>query len=213
MSTGPGAELFVKICGITRIEDAELCIDAGASAIGLNFVPTSKRRLGEDVARALVEQVRGRILTVGVVADLPPRELERIASATGVDRLQLHGHEAPDEVRAAGPRAFKAVRIGDAADAALAATFPGDWLLLDAQAKDGELGGTGVRFDWELARSLVRERRVILAGGLDPQNVAEAVATLRPFGVDVASGVEASPGVKDAARVRAFVAAARGASR
>jgi len=200
----------VKICGLTREEDAELCIEAGATAIGLNFVPTSRRRVDEAVARRIVDRVRGRIVTVAVVADLGVRELERLARATGVERLQLHGHESPEAVGAAGPNAFKAARIGDASDALAAAAFPGEWLLVDAKAPGGELGGTGARFDWSLVKSLVRSRKVIVAGGLDPSNVAGAVRELEPFGVDVASGVESSPGIKDPAKVRAFIAAARG---
>lgn len=201
---------YVKICGITRLEDALLCVEAGASAIGLNFVPTSKRRVDESVARAIVEAVTGKIETVGVVADLPAAEMLRLRAEVGLDWLQLHGNEPEAVLVEMLPRAFKAVRIGDAEEARLAEALPGDRLLADAKAEGGELGGTGAHLDWFLVRRLAEDRVLILAGGLTPATVAQAVQLVRPWGVDVASGVESAPGIKDPDKVRAFIEAARG---
>ncbi len=203
--------LYVKICGITRVEDATLCVEAGASAIGLNFVPSSKRRVDEATAARIADSVRGRIEIVAVVADFPEADLRRLRAAVGVEWLQLHGTESPDDLAAVLPSAFKAVGLRDATDVRRAGDFGGERLLADAKV-DGILGGSGVPFDWSLASALVGTRAVIVAGGLTPANVGDAVGRLRPFGVDVASGVESAPGIKDAAKVRAFVNAARGAS-
>ena len=204
--------LYVKICGVTRVADAEACIAAGVSAVGVNLVPGSKRRVDEDTARRIAAAVAGRIDVVAVVAGLPVAELVQVLERVRADWLQLHGEESPAELERVLPRALKAVRIGDAGDAARARAFGGERLLVDAKV-DGELGGTGAVFDWTLVRELARERKLILAGGLRPENVADAVRAVAPFGVDVASGVESSPGVKDVMKVRAFVEAARAAVR
>jgi phosphoribosylanthranilate isomerase len=200
--------VYVKICGVTRVSDALLCVEAGATAIGLNFVPTSKRRVAEDTARRIVAAVEGRIGVVAVVADLSVAAMRALRDRVGVDWLQLHGDEAPEDLALVLPHALKAVRIGDAEDVRAASGYAGERLLADAKVT-GELGGTGAAFDWALVQRLARERDVILAGGLSPDNVAEAVRTVRPFGVDVASGVESAPGVKDPQKVRSFVSAAR----
>jgi phosphoribosylanthranilate isomerase len=204
------ADRFVKICGITRVEDALLCIEAGASAIGLNFVPASRRRVDEGTASRIVQAVAGRIEVIAVVADLPLGEIARLRALLRFDWVQLHGDESPGDLTAALPHAFKAVRIGAEADVRAARGYGGERLLVDAKVP-GEAGGTGVRLDWSLVRGLARERVLILAGGLVPENVGEAVQAVRPWGVDVASGVESAPGIKDPERVRAFVAGARAA--
>lgn len=209
---GSRAGLFVKICGITRETDALLCVDAGASAIGLNFVPSSKRRVDAAAARRIVDVVAGRAEVIAVIADLPGGEVRRLRAATGIDWVQLHGDESPAELDAVLPRAFKAARIGDAADVRAAEAFGGERLLADAKVP-GETGGTGVAFDWALVTDLAARRRLILAGGLNPENVASAVRVVRPWGVDVASGVESAPGIKDAAKVRAFIREARAGAR
>lgn len=201
--------LYVKICGVTRVEDAVACAEAGATAIGLNFVPTSKRRVSEDMARRIMAAVNGRIEVVAVVADLSVVAMRALRDRLGVEWLQLHGDEAPEDLGAVLPHALKAVRIGDASDVRAASSYAGERLLADAKVA-GELGGTGAAFDWSLVRELARERAVVLAGGLSPDNVADAVRAVRPFGVDVASGVESAPGVKDEDKIRRFVSAARG---
>ena len=202
--------MWVKICGVTRLEDAELCVAVGADALGLNFVPGSPRRVAPSLARAIAQHVHGRIEVVGVVADLGVDPAEQLLEETGVDVLQLHGAESPAELARLLPRAFKAIRVGSAADVALAEGYAGDRLLVDARV-EGALGGTGQRVDLELVRELVRRRRVILAGGLRPETVGEAIRESTPWGVDVAGGVEepGRPGVKLEPAVRAFVHAAR----
>lgn len=204
------AGLIVKICGVTREDDARTCVDLGADMVGLNFVAASPRCVTIDRARAICAALRGRAVRVGVVADASPTDLERLLAEVELDRLQLHGDESPEVVAALGPRAFKAVRIGDAGDALRADRFGGEPLLVDAKVA-GRLGGTGRRVAPGLVAPLAARRAVLLAGGLDPTNVADAVRAVRPWGVDVSSGVETSPGVKDASAVAAFVRAARDA--
>jgi phosphoribosylanthranilate isomerase len=145
---------------------------------------------------------------VGVFVDATPDEIRHIGEFVGLDLFQLHGRESPEQLHALGHRAFKASRIGDAEDVALAASYPGDLLLVDAKVA-GAMGGTGESFDWTLIDKLVEARRVVLAGGLRSDNVEDAVRRVRPYGVDTASGVESSPGRKDPQKVAAFIKNAR----
>jgi len=202
---------WIKICGVTRAADAERVAELGADALGLNFVHGSKRRLTIEQARPIVEAVRGRIELVAVVANPTEPEIEELRRDLGIEWLQLHGEEVAARVARLLPHAFKAVAIEDAADARRAATFPGERLLVDTKVGSGS-GGTGKVFDWQLVTELAQTRQLIVAGGLTPRNVAAAVRVLEPFGVDVASGVESAPGVKDPALLEAFVLAARPAS-
>jgi phosphoribosylanthranilate isomerase len=203
--------VWIKICGITCVEDALLCADAGADAIGVNLVEGSRRSVDIPTARAVAEAVAGRLEAIAVVADLPGHALAELRRLTHIDWLQLHGVESPAELEAALPRAYKAVRIGAASDVDSARRYGGERVLVDARV-EGLLGGTGERFDWTLVETLVAERSVVLAGGLDPASVGEAVRRLRPWGVDVASGVEAALRRKDEGRVRSFVQRAREAA-
>jgi phosphoribosylanthranilate isomerase len=202
---------FVKICGITSVEDALLAIAAGADALGLNFVPSSKRVIDLATASHIAASVGDLVELVAVVANRGTDELEGLRRATGIRWLQLHGAETPADLQAVQPEAFKAVAIGSSEDVSRAAEYGGERLLVDAKGAKGELGGTGTRFDWSLALPLVRTRQVILAGGLYPDNVAEAIRTLKPFGVDVASGVELAqnPRKKHEGLLRSFVYAVR----
>jgi phosphoribosylanthranilate isomerase len=198
----------VKICGVTTEDDARDCVLAGADAIGVNLVPSSVRRVGTARARAIVEAVGGRVLVVGVVANESIESMRALREATAVGCLQLHGDEGPADVEALLPHAYKAVRVAGREDVDAAYAAPGEYVLVDAKV-GAALGGTGHTFDWGLVVELAAKRRVVLAGGLTPENVAAAVRRVRPWCVDVASGVESSPGKKDPAKVRAFVAAAR----
>ena len=200
----------VKICGLGSVEQAVACVDAGADALGVNFVPSSVRRTDISTARAIVQAVGNRALVVGVVADLPVAQMRALVRETGVGCLQLHGQEPSADVAALLPHAYKAVPVATAADVALAAAYPGEYLMVDAKVP-GRLGGTGRRVDGALVVALARARRLVLAGGLTPENVADAITEARPWCVDVASGVESSVGVKDIAKVKAFILAARGA--
>lgn len=198
----------VKVCGVTSLEDARVCVEAGVDAIGLNFWPRSVRRCDEQVAREIVAVLKGRALFVGVFVDQGADEVERIRAGVGLDCVQLHGDEPAEVLQRFLPHAYKAVRVrGDVL--AAVRSYPGEFVLLDAYVP-GMPGGTGATFDWQLARAVAAERKLTLAGGLTPANVREAVETVRPYCVDVASGVESAPGVKDGALVRAFVANARG---
>lgn len=204
--------VHVKICGVTTPDDARACVELGASAIGVNFVSSSPRSIDVATARAVADAVHAtgtKAIVVGVVAGKSVDELRALVRDAGLDCLQLHGEESPADVEALLPHAYKAVRIATAADVDLARTFPGDHVLVDAKV-EGVLGGSGAVFDWALVADLARERRLTLAGGLHPGNVAAAVNAVRPYCVDVASGVESAPGVKDLAKVRAFIAAANG---
>jgi phosphoribosylanthranilate isomerase len=202
----------IKICGVTTEDQAASSVEAGASAIGVNFVESSPRRVDVETARAIVRAVGPRALVVGVVAGMTVDEMREMRDSSGVGCLQLHGDEPPEDVAALLPHAYKALRVSSLEDVARADAIPGDYVLVDAKV-DGVLGGTGRAFDWSLVVDLASRRRVVLAGGLTPANVARAVRVVRPWCVDVASGVESAPGVKDHSKVRAFVDAVRQADR
>jgi phosphoribosylanthranilate isomerase len=193
----------IKFCGLTRADDAEAAIALGVDALGLNFWPGSPRRCGVGEARAIVERVAGRARVVAVVVDASLPEIEALRGATDIEWVQLHGREGDELVRACLPSAYKAVK-----DEASARAAPGDEVLLDADVP-GKLGGTGERADWDAAARVARARKTWLAGGLAAGNVAEAIARVRPYGVDVASGIESAPGIKDRAKMEAFVRAVR----
>jgi len=212
-------EIKIKICGVTLPDDAARVAAAGVDFIGLNFWAGSKRRVEVERAAELAAAIRGAgpARIVGVFVDARPIEIATAVARVNLDVLQLHGAESPGfaATLAADSRrpVWKAIAAGAAGDLdQLEAWDAGiDAILLDAPAPGK--GGGGVPFDWELARAArVRHpsRRFLLAGGLTPDNVAVAVAAVRPWAVDVASGVESSPGVKDPGKVAAFVAAARG---
>jgi len=201
----------VKICGITSYEDAAAAVELGADALGFNFYPASPRYVEPAIARAIIRRLPPLVTTVGLFVNETPEEVCRAARAAGVGVLQLHGDETPDYCgRLSGWPLIKAVRVGAALDAAGLEDYEVQAFLLDA--RDGALyGGTGKVWDWSLAAALSVRVPVILAGGLRPDNVAEAIRTARPYGVDVSSGVESSPGRKDRALVRAFIEEVRNA--
>lgn len=198
---------WIKICGVTLPEDIELVCAAGADAVGFNFVTRSKRRIEVKRARELAQAARGKLECVGVVEDLTEPEILELIERVGLDRVQLHGSDSNALVeRLGGHRAYTVVGISAPADVELAESAPGSQVLVDA--RDGNLvGGTGTTFDWGLIEALCRSRATIVAGGLCPTNVANAIEQLHPFGVDVASGVEAPgrPGIKSPELVHRFV--------
>jgi phosphoribosylanthranilate isomerase len=205
------SRVHVKICGLRDPREAAECVRLGASAIGVNFVPASPRGVDAATSRAIAaaaHAVDPKVVVVGVVADMSEAALRALVRDAGLDCLQLHGDEPPEALLPHLPHAYKAVRIATDADVDRARAFGGDYLLVDAKV-DGLLGGSGTTFDWALVRTLATERKLTLAGGLTPANVARAVAEVHPWCVDVASGVESSPGVKDLGLVRAFLEAAR----
>lgn len=196
---------FIKICGITREEDLEAVVASGATAVGLNLWPRSPRAIDETRARRLCELARGRVETVLVVVDHP--DPYGLRQRVGADWIQLHGDEGPEAV---APGAFKAIGLAESGDVLRARAFPGDRILVDAQNRELR-GGTGRTPPQALAREVARTRRTILAGGLRPENVAEAIARVGPWGVDTASGVEVAPGIKDREKIESFVIAAQAA--
>jgi phosphoribosylanthranilate isomerase len=200
----------VKICGVTSVEQALSCAEAGADAVGVNFVASSPRRVEAETAREIVRAVGDAALIVGVVAAMTADAMRALREQTGVACLQLHGDDAGTNVAALLPHAYAAVGVASAQDAARAEALPGEFVMVDAKV-GGALGGTGHKFDWSLVVGLAKRRKLVLAGGLTPGNVAGAIRIVRPWCVDVASGVERAPGDKDMAKVRAFVEAVRGA--
>jgi phosphoribosylanthranilate isomerase len=183
-------------------------MELGAHAIGVNFVPSSPRRVELSTARAITETMRDRVLVVAVVADMTVAAMRAIAAATAVGCLQLHGNEPAEDVAALLPHAYKAIRVASAEDVRRAEGMPGDFVMVDAKVA-GVLGGSGQTVDWSLVADLAKRRKLVLAGGLTPDNVGTAIAKVHPWCVDVASGVEVSAGVKDLAKVKAFVDAVR----
>jgi phosphoribosylanthranilate isomerase len=200
----------IKICGVTSAHQAVACVEAGADAVGVNFIPSSVRRVDAQTAAAIVRAVGERALVVGVVAGMTVDAMRALRDATAVGCLQLHGHPRPEDVVALLPHAYAAVRVGDPEDVAQAEAMPGEYVMVDAKV-GGALGGTGRTFDWSLVVGLSQRRKLVLAGGLTAENVASAIRQVRPWCVDVASGVESAAGVKDLAKVRAFVQAVRDA--
>jgi phosphoribosylanthranilate isomerase len=204
----------IKFCGITSVKDAERAAAAGAWAIGLIFWPRSPRRCELDAAAAIASAFKRRLEVVGVFVNPTLDELARVADSVELTMLQLHGEEGPsfcsEAARRTGCRVIKAARVRSGADIQALGPFHTDYHLLDSYAP-GSPGGTGHTFSWEIARAHRGPVPVILSGGLTPQNVGEAIAVVGPFAVDVASGVELSPGCKDPAKLQAFADAVAGA--
>ncbi|HYF27514.1 MAG TPA: phosphoribosylanthranilate isomerase [Baekduia sp.] len=202
----------IKICGITRLDDARHAVEAGAWAIGMIFWPGSKRACPVDEAQRIGTALRRQVELVGVFVDETLDEVAAIAEAVPLTVVQLHGDEGPrycDEVaRRTGAKVMKAARVRTAGDVDRLAVFHTDLHLVDTHHPTLR-GGTGETFDWRLLRGRRSSVPLVLSGGLTPANVADAIAAVQPWAVDVASGVEAAPGVKDPALVDAFAAAVR----
>ena len=192
--------MFVKICGITRLEDAEAAVAAGAGAIGFIFWPASPRFIDPHRARVIAAALPPFVTPVGVFVNQPLDYVNGVASLVRLGVVQLHGDESPQFANAVARPVMKAVSIGKADVRLWPARVR---LLLDAHDPLAR-GGTGRTIDWTAAAELASEREIVLAGGLKPENVADAVARVRPFGIDVSSGVERSPGIKDHQRLRAL---------
>ena len=210
---------IVKICGLSTAAALEAALAAGADMVGFVFFAKSPRHIGYETAAALGAQARGRARIVALSVDADDDALGRIVEALSPDILQLHGRETPSRVRQIRQRferpTMKAIGVAAPGDLAAASTYDGvaDFLLIDAKPpRDAVLpGGNGLAFDWRLARRFSPKTPWLLSGGLDSGNIAEAIASGGAFGVDVSSGVENAPGLKDEMKIRAFVAAARGA--
>jgi phosphoribosylanthranilate isomerase len=203
----------VKICGITNLEDALLAASLGAQALGFIFYPPSPRQVAPEAARNIIAQLPPLVLSVGVFVDEEAPVVRDLAARAGLDWVQLHGQESPEYCRSLGRRVIKAFRIRDANSLRDLPDYRSSVqaFLLDTY-KEGRVGGTGETFNWELAREAQKFGPIILAGGLTPENVAQAIKVAQPQAVDVASGVEAAPGKKDPVKLKAFFAGVKGVS-
>ena len=206
----------VKICGITSAADALAACEAGADMLGFNFYERSRRFVTPHAAAAIIKQVRERdadIQCVGVFVDAGPATIRSITAHAGLDAVQLHGNETPEQCRATAPlRTIKALRVHSGFDPSVPQAFPCEAILLDTWNAN-EPGGTGEAFDWSVAAEVRRVvAQLILAGGLNAANVAEAIRQVRPDAVDVCSGVEDAPGRKSGPRMREFINAVKNAN-
>ncbi|HET9266717.1 MAG TPA: phosphoribosylanthranilate isomerase [Vicinamibacterales bacterium] len=197
--------MFLKICGLTNEADAAHAAAAGATALGVVFAPSSPRCVSADTARDIVEAVPARVPVVGVFVNAPLEEIVANDAHPGIRVVQLHGDEPEGYAAALKMPLLRAAGVDVRLD-----SWPTATLLLDATSA-AQRGGTGQRVDWEKAAAVASQRKTVLAGGLTPANVADAIAAVRPFGVDVSSGVEASPGRKDRDKVSRFLENARNA--
>jgi phosphoribosylanthranilate isomerase len=203
------APFFIKICGITNIEDAQKAVEAGATAIGLNFYTGSKRYVNPVNARSIADSVRGKIAVVGVFVDEPLASVRSIAASVKLSLCQFHGNESPEYVNTFS-NAIKTFRISDSLKNVYFDDYHGSSFLLDSFS-DSEYGGTGKTFNWLMAKEANDFGKIIIAGGLNQDNVRDAIEIAQPWGVDVSSGVEIRPGSKDPEKIFKFVHAATSA--
>jgi phosphoribosylanthranilate isomerase len=205
----------VKICGITRLEDAELSVELGAWAVGMVFFGRSPRKCSLEEAQRITSALRRKVELCGVFVNAHMEEIVDVSERLGLTLLQLHGDEGPsfcgEAARRTGARVIKALQVSDIGDIRDAARFHTDFHLLDARSakpgREGLRGGTGETFDWKLLARRRSRTPLILSGGLGPGNVGEAIERVRPYAVDTASGTESAPGHKDPAKLRGFFAA------
>jgi phosphoribosylanthranilate isomerase len=197
----------VKICGILRLEDALLAARLGADALGFNLWPGSRRFITPAAVRAIVARLPPFVTPVGVFVNQPPAEVRAALVDTGLGAVQLHGDEPGQDCAGYPVPVLKALRVSGPESLAALERYPVQGFVLDAPSAG--FGGSGATFDWSLAREAARRATVILAGGLTPDNVGAAIRAVQPWGVDVASGVESSPGVKDPDKLARFIARAK----
>lgn len=197
----------VKVCGITRLSDALLASDLGASALGFVFWERSPRAVDPESAARIAGRIPADVAPVGVFVDASPAWVRGVVRRVGLAAVQLHGGEAVEDWRGLPARVIKALAVRSQSDVEAALRLPAHVTVLLDGHDPVRRGGTGRTVDWMLAAAVARRRRTFLAGGLRPENVLAAIAAVRPYGVDASSGLEASPGVKEPARLRAFFAA------
>lgn len=202
----------IKICGITNLDDALAAADAGADALGFNFYKKSPRYIDPEKAAEIISQLPPFIMPVGVFVNEREEKIREIQQLTCMQTIQLHGDESPEFCQQFGGRVIKAFQVKDKESIKRMAHYHVGAFLLDSY-RDGVHGGTGETFDWHLAVVAKTFGKVILAGGLNPENVAEAVKLVQPYGVDVAGGVEKEKGIKDHAKLKKFIIEVRRASR
>lgn len=198
----------VKICGITNLEDAMMAAEGGADAVGFIFAPESPRFVPPATVRQIVSSLPAFVTTVGVFTSGEEKDLRRAIEECGIGLIQFHGPFSPEAIRPFASRAIRVVRVRDEKSLDEIAVCGARAFLLDTH-HDRQMGGSGQTFDWTIAAKATRLGRILLAGGLTPENVGAAIATVRPYGVDVSSGVEIKKGKKDPLKVRAFIKAAK----
>jgi len=201
----------IKICGITNIDDALLAVDAGADALGFVFFGASPRNVSPEQARAIIRHLPPFIQTVGLFVNESLATINETADNCGLDIIQLHGEESPDFCTGVKRRVLKALRVRNFGSLDSMPSYQVSAFLLDAWSPIAR-GGTGQTFNWDIAASAAADRKIILAGGLSCDNISDAIKKVRPYGVDVSSGVEAAPGKKDAVKITEFIRKAREAS-
>ena len=197
----------VKICGITNLEDALVAVEGGADALGFVFAP-SPRQVSPEQASRIIAQLPPFVCRVGIFVDQELKGVQEVMSACGLDLAQLHGSESPDYCQTLFPRVIKSFRVKDESVLDLLPSYKTSAYLLDSYDMIRK-GGTGRSFDWRIARKATRYGPIILSGGLNPENVSQAISAVGPYAVDVSSGVEASPGKKDHNKLRAFLRAVK----
>jgi phosphoribosylanthranilate isomerase len=204
-------ELFVKICGVTILDDALSAVDYGADAVGFNFYPHSKRYISLDRAAEIAEKLPAGILRVGVFVNPKREEVNAAILRGGINGIQFSGNEPPEEVLGYHLPVIKAIHISGKESVEEMKSYRVDRYLLDTFHSDN-YGGTGIPFDWSIAVQAKQFGKIIIAGGLTPENVGDAVRKVKPHGVDVSSGVELSPGIKDHKKMGEFILRAREAN-
>ncbi|MBF0287766.1 MAG: phosphoribosylanthranilate isomerase [SAR324 cluster bacterium] len=202
-------QTMIKICGLTTVEQVTACIEMGADWLGFNCYPKSKRYITPESIRQLLSLVPPKIKTVGVFVNEPLHSAEHVMEYTGMDFAQLHGDESSDYMKKMKSECFKAFRVSSSFQPKIIRQYPSTYFLLDSYHPD-LYGGTGDPFNWEIAEQAGSAGHLILAGGLTPDNVQNAIMAVQPFGVDVCSGVETITGVKDLNLVQRFIDAVRG---
>lgn len=194
-------KLLVKICGITNLEDAERAVDIGVDALGFIFVPASPRYVTIEHAASIISCLPSTVQKVGVFVNEEKQKIDSVIEQTGITQIQLHGDELPEDVAAFSVPVWKVFRVSPSFDVASIEKYSVSAYLLDAFSTNA-YGGTGKTFDWRIAIEAKKYGSIILSGGLNPQNIAVAVRTVKPFGIDVNSGIESAPGKKDFAKLK-----------
>ncbi|MGH7799503.1 MAG: phosphoribosylanthranilate isomerase [Thermodesulfobacteriota bacterium] len=198
----------IKICGITNLEDALFSVDLGTNALGFVFYKGSKRYIEPDNAKSIISKLPPFVTTVGVFANQELEEIKKIKEKTGFDAFQLHGDESPDFCMKLEGKIIKAIRVKDSINPEEIESYPTQAILFDNYSIE-YYGGTGETFGWEILKGFDTSKKIILSGGLTPENVAQAIRIVNPYAVDVSSGVEDSPGKKNPDKLKRFIKAAR----
>lgn len=201
----------IKICGITNLEDALMAVEMGADALGFIFSEVSQRKISPERAEQIIPVLPPFIKTVGVFVNQSAEEIKEISAKTCIDVIQLHGHESPTFCRSFKQKVIKAIHVENKSDLFKMTEYKVSAFVLDSKV-EGKFGGTGRTFNWDFAVEAKKLGPVILSGGLNPENIAEAIDQVNPYAVDVASGVEVEPGVKDPDKVAAFIKEVRKAA-